>query len=106
MKKYGPDDLDVYHTTFKPLEWNFLESHKAVCYIKVIVDLKTDKVIGIHYLGPNAGEIIQGYSVALKCGVTRELLFETVGLHPTCSENIVKLHMTKRNDPNAKTTGC
>jgi len=47
-----------------------------------------------------------GYAVALKCGVTTEQLFSTVGLHPTCSEQIVKLTITKRNDPTHKTTGC
>jgi len=47
-----------------------------------------------------------GFAVAMKCGVTSEQLFDTVGLHPTCSENIVKLTMTKRNNPSAKTTGC
>jgi len=52
LEKYDEDSIDVFHTSFKPLEWNFLDSKKADCYIKVIVHLKTDKVLGIHYLGP------------------------------------------------------
>lgn len=45
-----------------------------------------DRVIGFHYLGPNAGEVTQGFSVAMKCGVTKEQLDSTVGIHPTCAE--------------------
>ena len=58
IEKYGDENIEVYHTHFKPLEWNFLESNKESCYIKVIVNLVDDKVLGIHFLGPNAGEII------------------------------------------------
>lgn len=45
-----------------------------------------DRVIGFHYLGPNAGEVTQGFSVAMKCGVTKEQLDGTIGIHPTCAE--------------------
>ena len=41
-KKYGEDNLDVYHTAYKPLEWNFLKTHKTDGYVKVIVNKKTD----------------------------------------------------------------
>jgi hypothetical protein len=43
-------------------------------------------VIGFHYLGPNAGEVTQGYGVAMKCGLTKEQLDNTIGIHPTCAE--------------------
>jgi len=43
-------------------------------------------VIGFHVLGPNAGEITQGFAAAIKCGLTKELLDETIGIHPTCGE--------------------
>lgn len=45
-----------------------------------------DRIIGFHYLGPNAGEVTQGFSVAMKCGVTKEQLDGTIGIHPTCAE--------------------
>lgn len=106
LKKYGEDVVEVFHTAFKPLEWNFLKDHGDDGYVKVIVNLKDDKVLGIHYLGPNAGEIIMGFAVAMKLGVTREQLFDTVGLHPTCSEEIVLLTKTKREDKDAKKEGC
>lgn len=45
-----------------------------------------DRVIGFHYLGPNAGEVTQGFGAAMKCGVTKEQLDTTIGIHPTCAE--------------------
>lgn len=45
-----------------------------------------DRVIGFHYLGPNAGEVTQGFGVAMKCGATKEQLDGTIGIHPTCAE--------------------
>lgn len=51
----------------------------------VLVTLQ-DRVIGFHYLGPNAGEVTQGFGVAMKCGVTKEQLDVTIGIHPTCAE--------------------
>jgi len=55
---YGEDDIKVYQSIFKPLEWNFLESHDAeICFAKVIVYEVNRRVVGLHYLGPNAGEV-------------------------------------------------
>ena len=45
-----------------------------------------NRVIGFHVLGPNAGEVTQGFAAAIKCGLTKELLDETIGIHPTCGE--------------------
>lgn len=49
------------------------------------------KVIGLHYLGPNAGEVTQGYAVAMKMGATKYDFDRTVGIHPTTSEEFTKL---------------
>ena len=55
---YGEEDIKVYQSIFKPLEWNFLESHDAeICFAKVIVYEVNRRVVGLHYLGPNAGEV-------------------------------------------------
>ena len=43
-------------------------------------------MIGFHVLGPNAGEITQGFAAAMKCGLTKQLLDDTIGIHPTCGE--------------------
>lgn len=45
-----------------------------------------ERVIGFHYLGPNAGEVTQGFGAAMKCGITKEQLDGTIGIHPTCAE--------------------
>jgi len=47
------------------------------------------KVVGLHVLAPNAGEIIMGFAVAMKCGLKTPTLFDTVGLHPTVAEDVV-----------------
>lgn len=105
-KKFGDENIEVYHSEFTPLEWNLLEEHEE-CYTKLIVNkAEFNRIIGFHYVGPNAGEVTQGYAVALKMGACKEDFDRTVGIHPTCSEEIVVLDKTKRSDPLAKKTGC
>ena len=59
--------LQVYHTHFKPLEYTVAEREDNACYVKVICNLQDNqRVLGIHYLGPNAGEVMQGYAAAIK----------------------------------------
>jgi thioredoxin reductase (NADPH) len=87
VKKYGEKGIDVYHTQFKPLEWSLnYERESGACYTKLICEKETHKIVGIHFLGPHAGEVIQGYAVALKMGAKKEDFERTVGIHPTCAE--------------------
>jgi len=108
IAKYGGEEnLTIYNSTFKPLEWNFLETRLSTsCYIKMICD-KTDalRILGLHYLGPNAGEVIQGYAVAIKMGATKHDFDATVGIHPTTSEEILGLSVTK-GEGDGETEGC
>jgi thioredoxin reductase (NADPH) len=78
----------VYHSSFTPLEWNYNLKDQDEGYVKVIVDIAYEgkKVVGFHILAPNAGEITQGVGLAMKCGVTKEQLDSTVGIHPTVAE--------------------
>jgi len=78
----------VYRAEFMPLEWYLTaeRKHQPKCYMKVIVDERSGGILGIHYLGPNAGEVMQMASLAVRCGATFEELQETVGIHPTCAE--------------------
>ena len=55
--KFGADNIRCFHTAFKPLEWAFNKIIERESYVKVIVHLPTDKVVGFHILCPNAGEI-------------------------------------------------
>ncbi len=67
---YG-DDLKCYHTSFKPLEWNFDKIDERLAYVKVLVVGSTDKVVGFHICCPNAGEVTQGLGIAFQCGLTK-----------------------------------
>lgn len=59
IKEYGEENLKIYASTFKPLEWNFLgEHHDDSCYTKLICyEPEGERVVGFHYCGPNAGEV-------------------------------------------------
>ncbi|KAJ8312608.1 LOW QUALITY PROTEIN: hypothetical protein KUTeg_009981 [Tegillarca granosa] len=69
-----------------------MDYDKAVCMRE-----SSGKVLGLHFVGPNAGEVIQGFAVAFNCGLTWNHISQTVGIHPTSAEEIVKMHITKRS---------
>lgn len=97
-KALGQDKIKVYHCTAQPLEWNLNSERKEdVGYMKLIVDKEAkEKVVGIHVLGPNAGEIIQGLAVAIRCGVTKEHFDDCVGIHPTYAESYTTMTEEKK----------
>ena len=64
--------------------------------MKLVVDGATDEVLGVHMVGPDAGEIIQGFAVALKCGATKAQFDATVGIHPTAAEEFVTMREPSR----------
>ncbi|GAA6082649.1 thioredoxin reductase 2, tandem duplicate 2, partial [Tachysurus ichikawai] len=64
------------------------------------------RVLGLHFTGPNAGEVTQGFALGFQCGFTFSQLCDTVGIHPTCAEELTKLHITKRSGLDATVTGC
>jgi glutathione reductase (NADPH) len=59
--------------------------------VKLIVDAASDRVLGAHMVGPEAGEILQGIGIAVKCGATKAQLDATIGIHPTTAEEFVTL---------------
>ena len=106
--KYGEKRIEVYHSSFTPLEWSLSNDRKEnTCYAKLICDKEDNgRVIGLHYLGPDAGEVVQGYAVAMRCGATYQDFYDTVGIHPTVSERICDLKVTKSSGGSADSTGC
>ena len=82
--------VDVYRTTFGALRHQLTGSGEKVL-IKLVVERKTERVLGVHMVGPDAGEIIQGFAVALKCGATKSQFDATIGIHPTIAEEFVTL---------------
>jgi glutathione reductase (NADPH) len=97
-KTYGK--LDVYESRFKPLI-HTLSGRDERTYMKIVVDAKTDKVVGCHMMGADAPEIIQGIAIAIKCGATKAQFDATVGIHPSAAEEFVTMR-TKRPEPDAK----
>ncbi len=92
---YG--EVDVYVTRFKPMK-NTLSGRDERTMMKMVVDAKTDRVLGCHMVGPDAPEIIQGLAIAVKCGATKRQFDQTVGIHPSAAEEFVTLR-EKRKEP-------
>jgi len=87
-KRYG--EVEVYAARFRPLRATLSGSAERV-FMKLVVDRKTDRVLGAHMVGADAGEVIQGFAVALKCGATKAQFDATVGIHPTGAEEFVTM---------------
>ncbi|KAJ8005814.1 hypothetical protein DPEC_G00121790 [Dallia pectoralis] len=105
--RHGKDFIEVYHAFYKPLEFTVAERNASSCYIKVVCERGGDqRILGLHFTGPNAGEVIQGFAMGFRCGATLSHLKETVGIHPTCAEEITKVNITKRSGLDATVTGC
>jgi glutathione reductase (NADPH) len=87
-ERYGA--IGVYLSTFTPLK-HTLTGRDEKTFVKLIVDRASDRVVGIHMVGPEAGEIIQGFAVAMKAGATKAQFDATIGIHPTAAEEFVSL---------------
>ena len=82
--------IDVYRETFRPLR-HTMTLREERTMMKLIVERATDRVVGAHMVGADAGEIIQGVGIALKCGATKAQFDATVGIHPTAAEEFVTM---------------
>ena len=82
--------IDVYVTTTKPLKHS-LTGRKERAMLKLIVDRSNDRVIGLHMVGDDAGELVQGFAVAMNCGATKSDFDKTIGIHPTMAEEFVTM---------------
>jgi glutathione reductase (NADPH) len=82
--------IDVFRTSFRPLK-HTLTGRDERTMMKLIVDRLTDRVLGCHMVGADAGEIIQGLAVALNCGATKAQFDATIGIHPTAAEEFVTM---------------
>jgi len=107
IKQYGDKDIEVYHSYFKPLEWTLPHRGDNACYAKLICKISdNERVLGFHICGPSAGEITQGFGLAMKCGATKADFDNTVGIHPTTAEEFTTITATKRSGASAEKTGC
>jgi len=107
IAKYGEDNIEVYHSYFKPLEWTVAHGPDNVCYGKLVCVIpEKHRVVGFHVVGPNSGEITQGYTLGIKMGATKEHFDHLVGIHPTCAEEFTVMDKTKRSGESPEKTGC
>ena len=87
-EKYGK--LRIYRTDFKPLKHTLSGSTERTL-MKLVVDDASDRVVGLHMVGADAGEIVQGFAVAMKAGATKAVFDSTIGIHPTMAEEFVTM---------------
>ncbi len=80
----------IFSSDFKALKHTLTDSDERT-FMKLIVDRESDRVLGCHMVGPEAGEIVQGIAIALKCGATKAQFDATIGIHPTAAEEFVTM---------------
>jgi len=82
--------LRLFKTSFRPLK-HTLSGRDEKVFMKLIVEAATDRVVGAHMVGPDAGEIIQGIAIAMRAGATKAIFDTTLGIHPTTAEEFVTM---------------
>lgn len=87
--------IHVFTSSFRTQK-DTLTGSDAKSHMKMIVDQQSDRVLGIHMVGPDAGEIMQGFGVALKCNATKAQFDATLGIHPTSAEELVTMREPTR----------
>lgn len=86
--KFGK--VTVFSSEFRALKHTLSGSAERT-FLKLIVDKASDRVVGLHMVGSDAGEIVQGFAVAMRAGATKALFDSTIGIHPTMAEEFVSM---------------
>ena len=86
--KFG--EVRIFATDFKPLR-HTLSGREERTFMKLVVDAKSDRVVGLHMVGSEAGEIVQGFAAAMRAGATKAQFDSTIGIHPTAAEEFVTM---------------
>ncbi len=86
--KFGK--VTIFCSEFKALRHTLSASTERT-FMKLVVDKASDRVVGLHLVGPDAGEVVQGFAVAMRAGATKALFDSTVGIHPTVAEEFVTM---------------
>ncbi|CAD6191281.1 unnamed protein product [Caenorhabditis auriculariae] len=109
VAKFGKENVIIYHNVFLPLEYTIAERmDKDHCYLKLIcLRNEKERVVGYHILTPWAGEVTQGFGIALKLGGTKADFDRLIGIHPTVAENFTTLTLEKKEgDGELQANGC
>jgi glutathione reductase (NADPH) len=88
--------VTIFRSEFKALRHTLSGSSERTL-MKLVVDTATDRVVGLHMVGAEAGEIVQGFAVAMKAGATKAVFDSTIGIHPTAAEEFVTMREPARN---------
>ena len=83
-------ELDIFRSSFRPMV-HTLSGRDEKTMMKLLVDRTTDRVLGVHMVGSDAGEILQGIAIAIKAGATKATFDQTIGIHPTAAEEFVTM---------------
>jgi len=90
--------VTIYRSEFRALKHTLSGSSERTL-MKLVVEDATDRVVGLHMVGPDAGEIVQGFAVAMKAGATKAIFDSTIGIHPTAAEEFVTMREPVRTAP-------
>jgi glutathione reductase (NADPH) len=91
---FGP--VDIYLSEFRPMK-HTLSGREGKALMKLVVARDTGEVVGVHIVGPDAPEIVQGFAVAVKSGLTKDRFDCTIGIHPTAAEELVTMRTPARS---------
>lgn len=94
------DAIDIYHSEFRAMKHTLSGSCERTM-MKLIVDKASDRVVGAHMVGPEAGELTQGLGIAMKAGATKADFDATIGIHPTSAEEFVTMREPSASYPQA-----
>lgn len=93
VEKYG--EITVFESRFRAMK-HTIGGRQEKTYMKLIVDKVSDRIVGIHMMGEDAGEIIQGMAIAMKAGATKTTFDSTIGIHPTSAEEFVTMREARK----------
>ena len=90
-------DITLFKSSFRTMK-HTLSGRDERAFMKVIVETATDRVVGVHMMGPEAGEILQGIAIAMRAGATKAVFDATIGIHPTTAEEFVTMREPWQED--------
>ncbi|RRV10767.1 glutathione-disulfide reductase [Pseudomonas sp. v388] len=83
-------EVKIFESRFRPMKLTLTDDQERTL-MKLVVDADTDRVLGCHMVGPDAGEIVQSLAIAIKAGATKQIFDDTIGVHPTAAEEFVTM---------------
>lgn len=89
--RFGKEAVKVYRSEFKPMRKALVKDSPVRALVKMVVAGDDEKVVGLHLVGPEAAEIIQGFAVAVTAGLTKKQFDDTIAIHPSLAEEAVTL---------------